>query len=212
MEIKPIKTDEDYQTALAEIDCLFDASPNTPEADRLEVLMILVQAYEREHFDTSLPDPIEAIEYYVESRGLSRLDLEPCIGSRARVSEILNRRRPLTLRMIRNLEAGLGIPAEILIQQYDLVLEGVDEILAYSVDCITASNTYQGEEEIDAPLQYMARVLSIPQQYTILREQESFSTGDALSDTWDEGCVKLDPEKKRFRHTNSCAYTSAPVQ
>jgi HTH-type transcriptional regulator/antitoxin HigA len=121
MEIKPIKTDEDYRVALDEIDRLFDAVPNTPEADRLEVLVTLVETYEQRYFDTSLPDPIEAIKYYMESRGLSRKDLEPFIGSSARVSEILNRKRSLTLRMIRNLEAGLGIPAEVLVQRYDLV-------------------------------------------------------------------------------------------
>ena len=120
MEIKPIRSEADYDAALEEIERLFDSEPGTPEGERLEVLSILVEAYEDEHYPISLPDPIEAIEYYLESRGLSRSDLEPYIGSRARVSEILNRRRPLTLRMIRNLEAGLGIPAEILIQPYDL--------------------------------------------------------------------------------------------
>ncbi len=120
MDIKPIKTNEDYQSALEEIDRLFDASPDTPEGDHLEVLMTLVQAYEDKHYPILPPDPIEAIKYHLESRGLSRRDLEPYIGSRARVSEILNRRRPLTLRMIRNLEQGLGIPAEILVQRYDL--------------------------------------------------------------------------------------------
>jgi HTH-type transcriptional regulator/antitoxin HigA len=122
MEIRPIKTTEDYQAALEEIERLFDAAPDTPEGDRLEVLVTLVEAYERRHHGIPLPDPIEAIEYHMESRGLSRRDLEPHIGSRARVSEILNRRRPLTLRMIRNLEDGLGIPAEILIQRCELAV------------------------------------------------------------------------------------------
>jgi len=121
MEIKPIKTEVDYQAALEEIERIFDATPGTPEADRLEVLVTLVETYENEHYDIPLPDPVEAIRYYMESRGLSRQDLEPYIGSRARVSEILNRRRSLTLRMIRNLETGLGIPAEVLIQRYDLI-------------------------------------------------------------------------------------------
>lgn len=121
VNIKPIKTNEDYQAALEEIDRLFDAEPDTPEGDRLEILVTLVEAYENKHHPIPPPDPIEAIEYHMESRGLSRRDLEPYIGSRARVSEILNRRRRLTLRMIRNLETGLGIPAETLIQQYDLV-------------------------------------------------------------------------------------------
>ena len=118
MEIKPIRTEADYQAALAEIERLFDAAPNTPEGDRLEVLTTLVEAYEENHYAIPLPDPIEAIQYYMESRGLTRRDLEAYIGSRGRVSEILNRKRPLSLEMIRRLYAGIGIPAEVLIQSY----------------------------------------------------------------------------------------------
>lgn len=118
MEIKPIKNETDYQAALEEIDSLFDAAPDTPEGDRLEVLTTLVEAYEERHYSIPMPDPIEAIVYHLESRGLARRDLEPFIGSRARVSEILNRKRPLTMEMIRNLHKGLGIPAEVLIQPY----------------------------------------------------------------------------------------------
>jgi HTH-type transcriptional regulator/antitoxin HigA len=119
MEIKPIKTEADYETALEEIERLFNTKPDTPEGDRLDVLTTLVEAYEDEHYDLPPPRPVEAILYYMESRGLSRQDLEAYIGSRARVSEILNLRRSLTLRMIRNLHTGLGIPADILIQPYD---------------------------------------------------------------------------------------------
>lgn len=127
MNIKPVRTEADYQSALEEIERLFDAAPDTPEGDRLEVLTALVEAYEDRHYSIPLPDPIEAIEYYMESRGLSRRDLEPYIGSRARVSEILNRKRRLSLNMIRKLEAGLGIPAEILIQPYDHLAERISE-------------------------------------------------------------------------------------
>lgn len=119
MEIKPIRTEVDYETALQEIERLFDAEPGTPEGDRLEVLSTLVEAYEEQHYHIPAPDPIEAIRYYMESRGLSRKDLEPYVGSRARVSEILNKKRPLSLPMIRNLHKGLGIPAEVLIQSYE---------------------------------------------------------------------------------------------
>src|SRR6266704_2729470 len=118
MEIKPIKNDADYQAALEEIERLFDAAPDTPDGDRLEVLTTLVEAYEEKHYNIPMPDPIEAILYHMESRGLSRRDLEPYIGSRARVSEVLNRKRPLTMEMIRNLHTGLGMPAEVLIQPY----------------------------------------------------------------------------------------------
>lgn len=121
MEIRPIKTQTDYQSALREIELLFDAPPNTPQCDRLDVLSTLVDAYEQAHFPIEIPDPIEAIQYYMDTRGWSRHDLEPCLGSRARVSEILNRKRFLTLDMIRRLNQELGIPAEILIQPYESV-------------------------------------------------------------------------------------------
>jgi len=118
MEIRPIRTDADHEASLAEIERLFDAEPGTPDGDRLEVLSVLVEAFEARHFPIEPPDPVEAILHHLESRGLTRRDLEPYLGSRARVSEILNRRRPLTLAMIRQLQAGLGIPATVLIQPY----------------------------------------------------------------------------------------------
>jgi HTH-type transcriptional regulator/antitoxin HigA len=120
MEIKPIKNEADYQSALKEIERLFDAAPDTPDGDRLEVLTTLVEVYEEKRYNIPMPDPIEAIIYHLESRGLSRRDLEPHIGSRARVSEVLNRKRSLTMEMIRNLHKGLGISAEVLIQPYHL--------------------------------------------------------------------------------------------
>lgn len=120
MDIRPIRTEDDYEWALAEIDRLYDAKIGMPDSNKLEILVTLVEAYEDEHEPIPLPDPIEAIIYWMDSRNLSRTDLEPYIGSRGRVSEILNRKRPLTLRMIRNLESNLGIPAEILVQKYAL--------------------------------------------------------------------------------------------
>jgi len=119
MEIRPIRTQTDYQEALGEIELLFDAAQNTPEYDRLDILSILVEAYEKTHFPIELPDPIEAIQYYMDTRGWSRRDLETCLGSRARVSEVLSRKRTLTLEMIRKLNQELRIPAEILIQPYE---------------------------------------------------------------------------------------------
>jgi len=121
MNIKPIKTEKDYNAALKEIEELFDAKPGTLEGDRLEVLSTLVEAYENERYDIPVPDPIEAINYFMESRGLTRADLETYIGSRARVSEILNRKRPLTLSMIQRLHTELGIPAEVLVKPYKIV-------------------------------------------------------------------------------------------
>lgn len=119
MEIRPIRTQTDYQEALRQIELRFDAVENTPEYDQLDILSTLVEDYEKKHFPIELPDPIEAIQYYMDSRGLSRRDLESCLGSRARVSEILSRKRSLTLEMIRKLNQELGIPAEILIQPYE---------------------------------------------------------------------------------------------
>ena len=119
MEIRPIRTQTDYQAALREIELLFDADEKTPEYDRLDILSTLVEAYEKTHFPIELPDPIEAIQYYMDTRGWSRRDLEICLGSRARVSEVLSRKRTLTLEMIRKLNQEFRIPAEILIQSYE---------------------------------------------------------------------------------------------
>ena len=121
MDIRPIRTEADYQAALAEIERLFGTALNTPEGDRLDVLTTLVEAYEDQRYPIPAPDPVEAIKYYMESRGLSRGDLEPYLGSRARVSEVLSRKRPLSLSMIRRLHTGLGIPADVLIESYAVV-------------------------------------------------------------------------------------------
>ncbi len=118
MDIHLIKTEADYQAALRHVDRLMDAQPNTPEGDDLELLTTLLTAYEEQHYPIVPPDPVEALVYWMESRDLTRRDLEPLLGSRARVAEILNRRRTLTLEMIRRLHSTLGIPAEILIQPY----------------------------------------------------------------------------------------------
>ncbi|HCE68316.1 MAG: DNA-binding protein [Geobacteraceae bacterium GWC2_55_20] len=120
MEIRPIKTEDDYQATLAEVERLFDAAPDTPEGDQLEVLTTLLEAYEKNHYVIPSPDPVEAIKYWMESRGITRQELEPLMGSRARVSEIFNHKRGLTLTMIRNLHNKLGIPAEALIKPSNL--------------------------------------------------------------------------------------------
>jgi HTH-type transcriptional regulator / antitoxin HigA len=116
MNIKPIKTKTDYRAALKTIESLMTARPNTPEGERLDVLVTLVEAYERKHFPMDLPDPIEAIKFTMEQRGLGVKDLVPIIGAANRVYEVLNQKRPLTLRMIWRLHKQLGIPAESLIR------------------------------------------------------------------------------------------------
>ena len=118
MDIRPIKSEADYAMALHELERLWEAKPDTPESDRLELLSILVEAFERERYPIPPPDPIAAIEHCIENRGLTRRDLEPFIGSRTRVSDVMARRRPLTLSMIRRLAVGLGIPTDVLIQPY----------------------------------------------------------------------------------------------
>ncbi len=128
MTLRTLKTETDYQEALAEIDSIFDAELNTPEGDRLDILALLVEAYEEQHYPIPPPDPIAALEYYMESRGLSRRDLEPYLGSRARVAEVLNRKRGLSIEMIRRLHQGLGISADILIQPYSLSNQRIDEV------------------------------------------------------------------------------------
>jgi HTH-type transcriptional regulator / antitoxin HigA len=120
MEIKPLKTESDYEAALAEIAQLMGAEPDTPEGDRLDVLVTLVEAWEAKHFPIEAPDPIEVIKHRMEAQGLTRRDLEPMLGSRSRVSEVLSRRRPLSLTMIRRLSRDMRIPADLLIQPYAL--------------------------------------------------------------------------------------------
>ena len=122
MEIRPIKTEADYDAALAEIDQLWGAKEGTDHGDRLDVLLVLVDSYEAQHHPINPPDPIEAIKFRMEQMNLTRKDLEPLIGSRSRVSEIINRRRPLSLPMIRRLHQSLHIPLESLI--YDSGIRG----------------------------------------------------------------------------------------
>ncbi len=116
MEIKPIRSEADYQAALSEIEKLMESKPGTPDGDRMDVLVTLVEAYEARNFPIPEPDdPVGVLEYYMESRGLSRSDLIPYLGSKERVSEILNYKRGLSLEMIRRLHNNLGIPADLLI-------------------------------------------------------------------------------------------------
>jgi HTH-type transcriptional regulator / antitoxin HigA len=122
MEIKPIKTEVDYEGALKEIERLMEigVEPDTPAGDRLDVLVTLVEAYETKHYPMGLPDPIEAIKIRMDDLEMTRKDLEPLIGSRGRVSEVLNRKRLLTLSMIRKLHEVLHIPLEVLAQPYKM--------------------------------------------------------------------------------------------
>src|SRR3989440_11041563 len=116
-EVKPIWTKKDYEAALKEVERLWGAKSGTPEGDRLDVLATLIDAYEAEHDPMDPPDPIEAIKFRMEQQGLTRRDLEEIIGTRTRIAEVLNRKRGLSITMIRRLHARLGIPAEVLIGQ-----------------------------------------------------------------------------------------------
>jgi len=120
MRIRPIRTKADYRAALKEVERLWDADPGTPDGDVVDVLTTLIEAYEAEHFPISPPDPIAAIAFMMEQKGMSRRDLEPALGSRGRVSEVLARKRPLTLPMVRALSRLLDIPTDILAQPYPI--------------------------------------------------------------------------------------------
>lgn len=121
MKPKLIKTEKEYQATLKRIEKLMDAKPRTPQGDELELLATLVDIYEREHEPIPPPNPLEAIRFRMEQEGLKPKDLIPFIGSRSRVSEVLSGRRPLTLRMIRNLHRNLGIPAEALLSGMEVL-------------------------------------------------------------------------------------------
>ena len=118
MTLRLIKTKKDYQTALARLEVIFDAKPGTPQGDELEVLGILIDKYEQENYPIDFPDPIEAIKFRMEQLGYSQTDLANVVGLKSRASEILNKKRKLTLDMIRNLHDTLNIPTDVLIQIY----------------------------------------------------------------------------------------------
>lgn len=123
-DIHPIRTEADYEAALSRVDALMDADPGTPDGDHLDLLVTLIEAYESRRWAIPAPDPIAAIRVRMEERGLRPRDLEPLIGSRGRVSEVLSRKRPLTLPMIRRLSKELDLPADILIQEIPMAAAG----------------------------------------------------------------------------------------
>ncbi len=118
MKITPIKNEKDYQNSLNRLEKIFDAKMGTQEGDELEILSILIDKYENEHFPIEMPDPIEAIKFRMEQMGMKQKDLAEIFGFKSRVSEILNKKRKLTLEMVRNLNTKLHIPTEVLIQDY----------------------------------------------------------------------------------------------
>ena len=118
MTIKPIKNNKDYQDAMKRLELIFDSKKGTPEGDELEILGILIEKYENEHFPIGFPDPIEAIKFRMEQMGYNQSDLANVFGLKSRASEILNKKRKLTLEMIRQLHDSLKIPTEVLIQSY----------------------------------------------------------------------------------------------
>ncbi len=128
MDIKPIRTEADYEAAMKAIEQLWGAIYGSPEGDKLDVLVTLVEAYEEKHYPILPPDPIDAILHYMENQGLSEGDLEPYLGSSTYVSEVLNRSRALSLDMIRKLHTGLGIPADILVQPYAQVDDSKQQV------------------------------------------------------------------------------------
>ncbi len=120
MELKMIRNQREYRAAMKQAEALWDSPDGSRDAERLEVLALLIEAYERKRYAIADPDPIDFLLHVMEARGLSRKDLEPMIGSRARVAEVMNRVRPLTLEMIRRLATGLDLPADVLVRDYEL--------------------------------------------------------------------------------------------
>jgi len=120
VSVRPIRTEADYQAAVDEVEALMAAPAGTPEGDRLDVLSTLIEAYESEHHVIDAPDPVALIEFVMEQRGLDRADVGKFIGARGRVSEVLSKRRALSLPMIRKLQGGLGLPASVLVKPYRL--------------------------------------------------------------------------------------------
>lgn len=118
MKIRPIKTEEDYQESLKRLEAIFDAPLNTADGDELEVLGVLIDNYEKTHFPIELPDPIEAIKFRMEQLDYNNNDLANIIGLKSRVSEILNKKRKLSINMIRKLHQALQIPTDVLVQEY----------------------------------------------------------------------------------------------
>ena len=118
MKINPIRNESDYQTALVRLDEIFDAKKGTEKGDELEILSILMDAYENQNFPIGMPDPIDAIKFRMEQKGMKQKDLADAIGYSSRVSEVLNRKRKLTLEMIRRLSTTLNIPTDVLVQEY----------------------------------------------------------------------------------------------
>ena len=124
MNIKILKTEKEYETALERIDAIFDAKPNTPKGDEFELLALLLDKYEEEHFPIDLPHPIEAIKFRMEQRGLKQKDLVECFGDKSKVSDVLNLKRKLNLNYIRNLHEKLQIPLNALIGDYEVYSRG----------------------------------------------------------------------------------------
>lgn len=121
MKIAPIRNKKDYQNALNRLESIFDSKKGTKEGDELEILSILIDRYENENFPIEMPDPIEAIKFRMEQMGMKQKDLAEVVGFKSRVSEILNKKRKLTLEMIRKLNATLHIPIEVLVQDYQII-------------------------------------------------------------------------------------------
>lgn len=120
VKVRPIRSDQDYEAALAEVEALMSARPGTPDGDRLDVLSTLIEAYELEHHAIDAADPVALIAFVMEQRGLDRTDVGKYIGTRGRVSEVLSKKRALSLPMIRKLQSGLGLPASVLVRPYKL--------------------------------------------------------------------------------------------
>lgn len=198
MNIRPIKTDGDYNAALRRIAEIMDAEPGTPEVDELDVLASLVEQYEAKRFPIDVPSPVDAVRFRMEQANLSVRDLVPIIGSRARVSEVLSAKRPLTLQMIRSLHEHLGIPADALLKQWrPRYLESPTGEVGCVEQCYPAPMSSETQALLEAfehlsaeeKRAFTEEVLrrSLPFDSGALADEEVSAASDALWQALDEG-------------------------
>ncbi len=231
---KVIKTEEEYQAALSELEALMDAEPGSKEEQQLELLSVLVEKYEEAHYPIALPDPVDAIKFRMEQQGLTQKDLIPFIGSQSKVSEILNRKLPLSLSMIRNLHAGLGIPAEVLIQEagakipekrFDPKNFPFNEMFNRGYFAGTAGNVNQAKIQAEECLEHLFSVFKgKPQSLALCRSSEGDVDQNALL-AWQaqvltlanqQACQPFDPGKVTIdtlqQMVRLSAYTTGPLK
>jgi HTH-type transcriptional regulator / antitoxin HigA len=200
MDIKIIRTEAEYEQALARVETLMDAAPGSPQEDELELLALLVENYEQEHYPIDLPDPIEAIKFRMEQEGLEPKDMVKYLGSQSKVSEVLNHKRPLSLTMIRNLKEGLDIPAEVLLQRTNGESEpNPNWLQAYPFTEMFKRNYFENFEgtlpeakrKADELLNELLSVFELKQFHRIYCKQADREIDISALSTWQAKCMQI---------------------